>query len=144
MFIDTKGSLFENKYDAVINTVNCQGVMGTGIALEFKTKYPDMFKQYKLDCDRDKIRIGKGSRFDCNNGLIIFNLPTKPNWYDKSTVHYIKEGLFWLRKELELEETMKVAIPQLGCGNGGLQWQVVKPIIKNQLKNLHHEIYLFK
>lgn len=143
MFIDTNGSLFDGQFDALINTVNCQGVMGTGIALKFKQKHPTMFKQYKLDCDRHKLTIGKGTRFDCDDGLIIFNLPTKFNWYDESTLHYVEQGLIWLKKELELEECMKVAIPQLGCGNGGLKWEVVKPLIKTHLEELQHDIYLF-
>lgn len=137
------GSIFDSDYDAIVNTVNCAGIMGAGIAKNFKMKYPEMFKQYKLDCARNKIDIGKGSRFDSDCGQIIFNLPTKPNWYDKSTLHYIEQGLVWLRKEIELEGKMSIAIPQLGCGNGGLKWEIVRPIITNQLKGLEHEIYLF-
>ncbi len=118
--------------------------MGTGLAFKFKEKHPNMYKQYKLDCDRHKLRLGKGSRFDCDNGLIIFNLPTKSNWYDNSTLHGVEKGIVWLKKELELEECMKVAIPQLGCGNGGLKWEAVKPLIKTHLEELEHIIYLFE
>jgi O-acetyl-ADP-ribose deacetylase (regulator of RNase III) len=127
-----RGNLLEAKAEALVNTVNCVGVMGKGIALQFKQAFPENFKQYKKACDASEVKPGQmftvatGNLF---NSSYIINFPTKRHWKGKSTLEDIKAGLEALVTEVQRLGIRSIAIPPLGCGNGGLDWAVVKPLI---------------
>lgn len=127
-----RGNLLEAKAAALVNTVNCVGVMGKGIALQFKQAFPENFKQYHKACNAGAVKPGKmftvatGNLF--NPGYII-NFPTKRHWKGKSKLEDIQSGLAALVAEVQRLGIQSIAIPPLGCGNGGLDWAVVKPLI---------------
>lgn len=122
--------------DIRVNTVNCVGVMGKGVALEFKRRYPNMFKRYRAMCQRGEIVPGSMDIYhalDC----IIINFPTKRHWREQSEYHYIEDGLYSLRQHLSMiGPGLLTVIPPLGCGNGGLDWEIVRDIIKRYLNPL--------
>ena len=124
--------LKQDDVDAIVNTVNCVGVMGKGIALQFKNKWPDNFKAYEAACKAGRVRPGKMFVFD--SGAIvrpnfIINFPTKDHWRGKSKIEFIRDGLVELIVEIKRLNIRSVAIPPLGCGNGGLDWNDVRPMI---------------
>lgn len=127
-----RGNLLEAKAEALVNTVNCVGVMGKGIALQFKQAFPENFKQYEKACDAGEVKPGQmftvatGNLF---NPRYIINFPTKRHWKGKSKLEDIKAGLVALVGEVKQLGIQSIAIPPLGCGNGGLDWAVVKPLI---------------
>lgn len=143
--------MIENKYEdlldsqaeALVNTVNCVGVMGKGIALQFKKAWPDNFKAYENACKKGEIHPGKMFIFSSKDKIII-NFPTKVHWKEKSKINYITEGLQDLIKNIELYKIKSIAIPPLGCGNGGLNWKDVQPIIADAFKSLPDvQIFLY-
>ena len=145
----TNGNMFDNPADIRINTVNCVGVMGAGVALEFKNKYPEMFKDYKKACTANKIRPGKPHVWSNNNfcddeNVVIVNFPTKDHWRKPSEYQYIEDGLNWLHNFLKKEGNVTITIPALGCGHGGLDWAIVKNMIKEKLVDLKANILVFE
>ncbi|PVZ68823.1 type II toxin-antitoxin system antitoxin DNA ADP-ribosyl glycohydrolase DarG [Pelagibaculum spongiae] len=124
--------LQQHDADAIVNTVNCVGVMGKGIALQFKKKWPDNFKAYARACKDEQVHLGKMFVFDLG-GLAtpryIINFPTKGHWRSASQLADIESGLADLVEQIQKIGIRSIAIPPLGCGNGGLDWQVVKPLI---------------
>jgi O-acetyl-ADP-ribose deacetylase (regulator of RNase III) len=142
MITETTKSIFESDAKIKINTVNCVGVMGKGLALEFKKHFPDMFKDYKEACDKGEVQPGKLHIYvDCDN-LTIINFPTKKHWSDKSCLYDIELGLKSLVEYLKPLGRIKVSIPALGCRNGGLEWNNVKSLIYEHLNGLDAEILL--
>lgn len=138
-----QGNLFESGAEVLVNTVNCVGVMGKGIAYQFKRAYPEMHKDYVLRCKRGEVRLGEVTRFK-ERGKVILNFPTKSHWRASSKLPDISTGLRALR-ELIVEESVKsIALPPLGCGNGGLEWANVRPLIERELgalANVDIEVY---
>lgn len=136
------GDLFEEPTEAIVNTVNCVGVMGKGVALEFKQRWPENFKAYKKRCDAKDMVPGRMFIFDAdslfNNGMhkYLINFPTKQHWRSKSKIEYIRDGLVDLVRQLRELKITSVALPQLGCGNGGLEWSEVRPLIEERLAEL--------
>ncbi len=126
-----QGNLLEENMEALVNTVNCVGVMGKGIALQFKQAFPENFKQYKKACDAKQVQPGQ--MFTTSTDKLfpryIINFPTKRHWKGKSKIEDIESGLKALIKEVKQLKIQSIAIPPLGCGNGGLNWEVVKPMI---------------
>ena len=127
-----QGNLLEEQAEALVNTVNCVGVMGKGIALQFKQAFPDNFKQYKKACDTKIVQPGQ--MFTVATGTLlnpkyIINFPTKRHWRGKSKIEDIQSGLIALVAEVQQLNIQSLAIPPLGCGNGGLDWVHVKPLI---------------
>jgi O-acetyl-ADP-ribose deacetylase (regulator of RNase III) len=143
-----QGNLLEAKADALVNTVNCVGVMGKGIALQFKQAFPDNFKQYKQACDRGEVEPGQMFTVATGNLLnprYIINFPTKRHWKGKSKLEDIRAGLKALVAEVNRLEIQSIAIPPLGCGNGGLDWAVVKPLIIDAFGDLSNvEVIIFE
>lgn len=142
-----RGDLFEADVEALVNTVNCVGVMGKGIALQFKLRFPENFKQYKTVCDADELEPGevfvfdRGDLFgdeetDSGRPRYIINVPTKTHWKNPSKLEYIEAGMEALVQEIEARNIASIAIPPLGCGNGGLDWDDVRPIIESHLDPL--------
>lgn len=142
------GNIFESKADALINTVNTVGVMGKGIALQFKKAYHNNFKAYVEACKRNEIEIGKVFIVKDSNlkseSKYIINFPTKKDWRNPSEYSYIDAGLDDLVRVLKEYKIKSVAIPPLGAGNGGLEWEKVKKIIEQKLGKLDIEIEVFE
>jgi len=129
----TIGNILESSSDAIINTVNCEGYMGKGIAYQFKVKYPNNNKQYEEACKTGKFKIGSILTFVENEKLII-NFPTKSEWRKKSEYSYITKGLETLVDMLPKLNVRSIAFPPLGCGNGGLEWTKVKTLITDAIE----------
>lgn len=128
-----QGNLLHAQAQALVNTVNTDGVMGKGIALQFKKAYPDMFKAYEQACKRNEVSLGKMHVFDLG-GLVggprwIINFPTKGHWRSKSKLSDIQEGLVDLVRVADQLGITSIAVPPLGCGHGGLSWHDVRPLI---------------
>jgi O-acetyl-ADP-ribose deacetylase (regulator of RNase III) len=125
--------LRQDDVDAIVNAVNCVGVMGKGIALQFKIRWPDNFKAYQAACKAGEVRLGNMFIFDSGALLqprYIINFPTKQHWRDKSDLQSIERGLEDLIAQIRLLDIHSLAVPPLGCGNGGLEWKNVKPMIE--------------
>lgn len=139
MIEEVQGNLLEAEVDALVNTVNTVGVMGKGIALQFRRAYPDNFRAYAAACKSDSVRLGEvfvhptgaytGPRY-------IINFPTKRHWKSKARLKDIEVGLASLRQTLLDLNVSSVAVPPLGCGNGGLEWSRVYPLIRQYLGDL--------
>lgn len=143
-----QGNLLEEKTEALVNTVNCVGVMGKGIALQFKQAFPDNFKQYKKACDAGLVKPGEMFTIYTGNLLnprYIINFPTKRHWKGKSKLEDIQSGLEALIAEIQHLKIQSIAIPPLGCGNGGLDWATVRPMIINAFAPLPEiQVLLFE
>jgi O-acetyl-ADP-ribose deacetylase (regulator of RNase III) len=137
------GDMFATPADIRVNTVNCVGVMGAGMALAFKQRYPEMFKDYKRACDEGEVRPGKLHVWRSLAGEWVINFPTKRDWRDPSRYEYITEGLDALRAYLEPLGCVSVAIPALGCGHGGLDWNRVSDMIAQKLSTLMADLRVF-
>lgn len=138
------GNMFNVPADVRINTVNCVGAMGKGIALAFKKMYPDLYRAYRIECQKGNVVPGKMYMWVSPHGEHVVNFPTKDDWRNPSEYEYIEDGLVDLRKQLSSMGHVRVAIPPLGCGNGGLNWDRVKPMIKEHLSGLDATIYVFE
>ena len=142
------GNILESNAQALINTVNTVGVMGKGIALQFKKAYLSNFKAYAEACKRKEIDVGKLFVTRDSNLIsgekIIINFPTKRDWRKPSEYSYIENGLNDLVKIIEKEQIKSVAIPPLGAGSGGLEWEKVKKIIEQKLSYLKLEIFIYE
>ena len=128
----TREDILAAEVEALVNAVNCVGIMGRGIALQFRKKYPDNFKVYKSTCDRNALRPGKMLTFAIDgltNPRYIINFPTKVHWKGKSRLEYIEQGLEALTVEVRRLCIHSIALPPLGCGLGGLEWPDVKACI---------------
>lgn len=138
MFKIKQGNIFDEDVVALVNAVNCVGVMGKGIALQFKQKFPEVFKVYKKACTAQEVQPGK--MFIVSTGQIspryVVNFPTKRHWREPSRVEDIQSGLKTLAADVQRLEILSIAIPPLGCGNGGLDWCDVKPMILEAFENL--------
>jgi O-acetyl-ADP-ribose deacetylase (regulator of RNase III) len=145
MFIFTTGNILDSSAEAVVNTVNCVGVMGKGIALQFKKAYPENFLHYEKACKEKEVEIGKMLVFDTQSKLnprFIINFPTKKHWRGHSRIEYIDLGLIDLKKSIVDLGIRSIAIPPLGCGLGGLDWRDIRPLIQQKLADLN-EIEMF-
>jgi O-acetyl-ADP-ribose deacetylase (regulator of RNase III) len=136
MIVYKQGDLFNSNAQTIVNTVNCVGVMGKGIALTLKKKYPDMFKKYKDICDKKLLTPGKLYLYKKETPWIL-NFPTKDHWRNSSKIEYIEEGLIKFINTYKEKGITSIAFPLLGCANGGLNWDFqVKPIMEQYLSNL--------
>jgi len=131
-----KGNLLDAKTEAYVNTVNTVGVMGKGIALQFKEAFPVNFKVYQDACKNKELHTGKllvVKEPTLNGDKIIINFPTKTEWFKKSQYSFIEEGLNDLVRVIKEYNIKSIAIPPLGCGNGGLKWEKVRKMIEDHL-----------
>lgn len=136
-----KGNLLEAQTQALVNTVNTVGVMGKGIALQFKEAFPVNFKLYASACKKKELNPGKllvVKEQTLHGEKIIINFPTKTEWFMKSKYEYIEEGLKELARVIDEHKIESIAIPPLGCGHGGLKWDKVKTLIEKYLGHLSH------
>lgn len=138
--IELKASnLLDAEAEALVNTVNCVGVMGKGIALQFKQAFPHNFREYAKACRANKITLGEMFVVETHrlvNPKYIINFPTKYHWRDKSRIENIRNGMDALIDEIKARDIRSIAIPPLGCGNGGLAWSEVAPIIKGAFHDM--------
>ena len=133
------GDILTEDAEALVNTVNCVGFMGRGIALQFKKAYPENFKSYSAACNREEIQPGRMFVFDTGqltNPHYIINFPTKRHWRGKSRMEDIESGLASLTKEIRPHHIRSIAIPPLGSGLGGLEWLEVRARLEAALKEL--------
>lgn len=129
----THGNLIEADADALVNTVNTVGVMGKGIALQFRKAFPENYESYKRACASGQVEPGKVFTTELHEGSrrrFIVNFPTKRHWKGKSKIEDIESGLAALVQEIRTRGIESVAVPPLGCGNGGLRWNDVFPRIE--------------
>jgi O-acetyl-ADP-ribose deacetylase (regulator of RNase III) len=143
-----KGNILESNTEVIINPVNTVGIMGKGLALEFKQKFPYNYKLYKEACKNETIDIGKLLLVDeshLENKKFIINFPTKKHWRNPSKIEYIEEGLKDLIHIIEKNNFESIAIPALGCGLGGLKWEHVRLLLEKYLgNNQKTEIIIFE
>jgi O-acetyl-ADP-ribose deacetylase (regulator of RNase III) len=144
----TVGNVLESDAQALINTVNTEGVMGKGIALQFKKAFPANFKHYEQACKTKELAIGnlfvyRDSNLHIGEKLII-NFPTKTTWRKPSEYTYIEAGLEDLLRVIKVYHIQSVALPPLGAGNGGLIWERVKQIIEKKLSTIDIDIYVYE
>jgi O-acetyl-ADP-ribose deacetylase (regulator of RNase III) len=127
-----KGDIFDADVEAVVNAVNAHGVMGAGLALQFKNRYPCMYAEYKRRCTAGEFGPGEVMpvKVDDSNPRWVINFATKDHWRDPSKLEYIERGLADLRRAIHSLELISVAIPALGCGLGQLDWPTVRARIK--------------
>ncbi|HEY0553592.1 MAG TPA: macro domain-containing protein [Thermoanaerobaculia bacterium] len=139
----TQGNLLDADVEALVNTVNTVGIMGKGIALMFKEAFPENFRLYAAACKQGEVQIGRmfvterpplagssrGPRW-------IINFPTKRHWRDRTRLEWVEAGLADLARVLQENAIRSVALPPLGCGNGGLEWSTVRPVIEQALAGL--------
>lgn len=141
MLIYKKGNLLEDDAEALVNAVNTVGVMGAGIARQFKSTFPEMYEVYKRDCERGAVQLGKvhvvlvetkkGSKY-------VINFPTLAHWQDKSKLENIASGLDDLIRVIKEKGIKSIAIPPLGCGVGGLNWDDVRQLIEEKFRMVKH------
>ncbi|MGL4584766.1 MAG: type II toxin-antitoxin system antitoxin DNA ADP-ribosyl glycohydrolase DarG, partial [Flavobacterium sp.] len=142
-----EGNLLDSEAQALVNTVNLDGVMGKGIALQFKKQFPENFKAYKKACDTNGIAIGKLFIFEEETLLTgkktIVNFPTKTTWRKSSEYSYVEEGLKELVNFIQDYNIQSIAIPALGAGNGGLEWNEVKKKIECHLGGVACDVIVY-
>jgi O-acetyl-ADP-ribose deacetylase (regulator of RNase III)/uncharacterized protein YwgA len=143
MFKALIGDLFASEAQTLVNTVNCVGVMGKGIALEFKRRFPCMAKDYARRCAQERVRLGEPYLYADDAGARIINFPTKGHWRSSSRLADIERGLDYLAAHLSEWGVTSLALPPLGCGNGGLAWSEVGPLIYAKLHNLPIDIEVY-
>lgn len=133
------GDIFEADCEAMVNPVNCVGVMGGGLALDVKIRFPDVFKQYTRYCKSKLLKPGEihmAWRYGTlDNPEVVFNLATKDHWRDPSKLEWIEQGAKNLIEAANHHHFKSVAVPALGTGLGGLSWGDVKIILINTLSN---------
>ncbi len=148
------GDLIDADVEALVNTVNILGVMGKGLALQFKHRFPANFDIYKVACQRGEVEIGRMLVWETRSApapldlfvppprktcaRYIINFPTKKHWREPSQLEYVKTGLVALVEEIHARDIRSIAVPPLGCGNGGLAWSDVEPLIRGELAVLSH------
>ena len=133
------GNLFDSQAKAIVNAVNTVGVMGKGIALDFKERYPSNMSAYKEACSDGAVQIGKVFPVkvtESNTVDWVVNFPTKKHWKGKSDIDWIKAGLVDLKKFIKSHNIESIAIPPLGAGHGGLSWGEVRKCIEDELSGL--------
>jgi O-acetyl-ADP-ribose deacetylase (regulator of RNase III) len=143
-----KGNLLEADAEALVNTVNCVGIMGKGVALQFKKAFPENFRHYEKACHDEQVRIGQMFIVPTNsftNPKYIINFPTKRHWKGKSRLEDIRTGLEALVNDVRYLDIRSIALPPLGCGNGGLEWSEVAPLIESAFAKLPNvQVLLFE
>lgn len=138
------GDMFQSKADALVNTVNCVGVMGKGIAAEFKKRFPHMYEMYAQECKAGNVRTGKLNIYrDLFGSKLIINFPTKRHWKSPTLLSDIEAGLNYFRDHYQEWDIKSVAFPPLGCGNGGLSWMDVGPLMYSKLSDLNIAVEIY-
>lgn len=144
MITFVQGSLFDSPAQVITNTVNCVGVMGKGVAREFKRRLPAMFEDYRAKCAAGAVRLGEPYLWE-DDATQVLNFPTKDHWRGRSKLEYIEAGLRYLAENHASLGIHSLAMPPLGCGNGGLEWHDVKQLMVRYLEPLPDlEVYVYE
>lgn len=141
MLIYRRTSILESSAQTLVNTVNCVGVMGKGLAQAFKEREPDMYATYKRICDGKLLEPGKLWLWRGVNNWVL-NFPTKKHWRYPSKIEWIEAGLEKFASAYEEQGIREISFPQLGCGNGGLDWNEVKPLMERYLSTLPIRVFI--
>jgi len=137
-----KGDIFDSQAQVIVNPVNCQGIMGKGLALAFKQKYPDMFAVYVHECQTGKLQIGRPTLYQKSTPWIL-NFPTKNDWRNPSKLEYLEEGLAFLVKHYKQAGITSIAFPKLGAQNGKLCWNEVGPLMATYLYQCDIDVSIY-
>lgn len=137
-----KGDIFTSDAQVIVNTVNCKGVMGKGLALAFKQRYPDMFATYVQECKTGKLQIGRPTIYLKSTPWIL-NFPTKNHWRFPSKLEYLEKGLTFFAKQYKKAGITSIAFPKLGAQNGLLSWDEVGPLMAKYLSQLDIPVYIY-
>lgn len=138
-----QGNILNSPAQTLVNPVNCVGVMGKGLALQFRRRFPSMFRDYVKRCQQGEVRIGEPYLYR-GKFLWILNFPTKVHWRNPSQLEYIVEGLNHFRLKYRQWGVESVAFPALGCGCGNLNWEQVLPVMESilgEIEDIRVEIY---
>lgn len=147
MIIFKTGNIFTSTTKCTVNTINCVGAMGAGIALQHKKRYPEQYTTYREQCFLKKIHTGnvylwKGTDYGYDRDVLWF--PTKYDWKNPSKIEYIENGLKAFVENYKNLNITSISFPKLGCANGGLSWEEVKPLMIKYLKDLPIEIEIYE
>lgn len=137
------GDIFESTAQTIVNTVNCVGIMGKGIALEFKNRFPDMFDDYVKRCKQKQVKLGKPYLYKRLVLPWILNFPTKEHWRSVSSLESIVQGLEYLLQHYKEWGITSIAVPPLGCGHGQLEWRIVGPTLYRYLDKMDIPVELY-
>jgi len=143
MFKALIGDLFATRAQTRVNTVNCVGIMGKGVAQGFKERFPAMFEDYARRCERKEVRLGEPYPYRDASAILIVNFPTKDHWRSPSRMSDIESGLDYLTAHIAEWGITSLALPPLGCGNGGLEWSEVGPLIFLKLHSLPIDVEVY-
>lgn len=146
MIREAHGDLLSAEVDAIVNTVNTVGVMGKGIALQFKKRFPGNFKAYSTACKSGEVKLGKMFVYDAGQLVSprwVINFPTKQHWKSRSRLTDVDSGLDDLARVIEELGIRSIALPPLGCGLGGLDWADVRPLIERKLANVDADVTVY-
>lgn len=143
MIYSMEGDLLSSKAECLVNGVNCEGVMGKGIAFQFKESFPSNFLGYVEACRTGECSVGRVFFYE-ERGKLIANFPSKNRWRQPSRLSYITSGLVSLVDGLKKRGVKTVAVPPLGCGNGGLNWTEVRVLITDAFKTTDIDVYLYE
>jgi len=138
------GDLFASDMETYVNAVNCRGVMGAGVAKIFKQRYPEMFADYQKRCQDRTVKLGEPYLWDDGSSPKVLNFPTKDDWRDSSLVEPICQGLDYLVAHYQEWGITSIACPALGCGRGGLHWDVIRPIMIEKLSLLAIPVRIYR
>ena len=137
------GDLFTSKAQTLVNTVNCVGIMGKGIALQFRKRFPDMFRDYEERCRRKDVRLGRPYLYATMLPPYILNFPTKDHWRSVTRLADLERGLEYLLSHYREWGITSIAVPPLGCGEGQLEWRVVGPTLYRYLSRMDIPVELY-
>jgi O-acetyl-ADP-ribose deacetylase (regulator of RNase III) len=143
---DGKGSILDADVEALVNPVNCVGVMGKGLALAFKRSFPAVFAEYARACKAGEIVLGRVQLVETraeSGPKFVINFPTKNHWRGKSTLDDVRTGTVDLVKQIRTRNIRSIAIPALGCGLGGLEWKSVRAVIEKAFEDEDARVILF-
>lgn len=137
-----RGDIFESTTQVIVNTVNCKGVMGKGLALAFKQRYPEMFSVYQQECKSGRLRIGRPTLYQKSIPWIL-NFPTKDNWKANSKLEYLEKGLEYFVNNYKQAGITSIAFPKLGVQNGKLSWDEVGPLMARYLSQIDIDVRIY-
>ncbi len=137
-----KGTVFNAETEAIVNTINCDGVMGAGIALEFGLRYPDMYQDYERKCKCGDIYVGQVDYYKDASGTIIVNFPTKIHFKFPSRIEWVESGLKAFVESYKNYSFTSIAFPKLGTSRGGLDWALVQPLMEEYLSPLDIDVVI--
>lgn len=142
LHIEPNKTVFDVSAQTIVNTVNCDGFMGKGLALEVKRRFPSVFAKYQMLCNKGQMKIGKLQLVKAHDQWVL-NFPTKNHWRGKSRMSFLEAGLKNFKATYRRRGITSVAFPPLGCGSGGLHWKEVEPLMRDYLERISDlEIYI--